>query len=292
MTIPEYPSQGDASPPATAGDGSDYPAQAGFYPEDALGSAGMFYTASPAGGGSAGSVQSAFDPTRYAPTPSASPFGAAVPFQGDGTLSPAAGFGDPQAGSHFPQSGAPSRDPFWNPSAPPVSPSPFDYQRASRYVEVEAPAPRAPQLDEARHGIGPLAAYGRAFRKFATFSGRASRGEYWWFVLTNMLISGVLWAWFAVAGGAAVMSGAQWSGQAAGPSMFDMMRGSMAAELGAARFVVIILYAWALICFVPNLSLTCRRLHDSGHSAVWIVFSALVPFLGVVLLVFLLQRSR
>ena len=46
-------------------------------------------------------------------------------------------------------------------------------------------------------GIGFVDAVKRAFAKYATFSGRASRSEYWWFFLFNMIVSLVLTIVFA-----------------------------------------------------------------------------------------------
>jgi uncharacterized membrane protein YhaH (DUF805 family) len=41
-------------------------------------------------------------------------------------------------------------------------------------------------------GSGALAGLARAFSNSANFSGRANRGEYWWFVLANIIIGIVL----------------------------------------------------------------------------------------------------
>jgi hypothetical protein len=39
----------------------------------------------------------------------------------------------------------------------------------------------SPPLAWPRYGIGFVDAIKRAYKKYATFSGRASRSEYWWF---------------------------------------------------------------------------------------------------------------
>jgi uncharacterized membrane protein YhaH (DUF805 family) len=46
-------------------------------------------------------------------------------------------------------------------------------------------------------GIGFVDAIKRAFSKYATFTGRASRSEYWWFALFNFIVSLVLSVLFA-----------------------------------------------------------------------------------------------
>ena len=51
-----------------------------------------------------------------------------------------------------------------------------------------------PPLDWPHYGIGFLPAVKRAFQKYATFSGRASRSEFWWWVLANAIVGTVLYA--------------------------------------------------------------------------------------------------
>jgi uncharacterized membrane protein YhaH (DUF805 family) len=95
-----------------------------------------------------------------------------------------------------------------------------------------------------------------AFSKYATFSGRSSRSAYWWFYLFAILV--VIAA-----------------------LIVDVAAGTNG-----------IIYALVLLgLFLPNLAVTVRRLHDSGHSGWWLLIG-LVPLIGaIVLLVFTLQRS-
>ena len=50
-----------------------------------------------------------------------------------------------------------------------------------------------PPLDWPYYGIGFGAAITRFFKKYATFTGRASRGEYWWYALFSAIITFVLY---------------------------------------------------------------------------------------------------
>ena len=93
--------------------------------------------------------------------------------------------------------------------------------------------------------------FGQAVRscysKYATFSGRAARSEYWFFVLFQGLIT--IGCWILIPFG-----------------------------LGHA-----LLWLLALANFLPAVSVTVRRLHDTDHSGWW-YWIAFVPLVGAVLL--------
>ena len=100
----------------------------------------------------------------------------------------------------------------------------------------------------------PLVGYWKrvVLEKYADFTGRARRSEYWWFTLANFVVALVLVLLVAVA---------------------DIF------------WVLYVLYALALI--VPSIAVTIRRLHDTDKSGWWILI-ALVPFVGgIILLVFM-----
>jgi uncharacterized membrane protein YhaH (DUF805 family) len=70
-------------------------------------------------------------------------------------------------------------------------------------------------------------------QKYADFSGRARRSEYWWFSLANFLASVVL-------------------------GIIDQIIGT--------RILEIVLF---VAMFVPGLAVAIRRLHDTGRSGWW-----------------------
>jgi uncharacterized membrane protein YhaH (DUF805 family) len=140
-----------------------------------------------------------------------------------------------------------------------------------------APAGGDPGLDQPWYGIGFGAAVKRAFQKYASFSGRASRGEYWWFWLFNMIIGTILQVISAAAGGV---------------SFFSATSDSGAAAAGAGAMAVIgIASLYSLAVLLPNLGVLVRRLHDTGRGGGWF-FIIFVPFVGgIILLVFLASAS-
>ncbi|GAB3470353.1 DUF805 domain-containing protein [Kineococcus endophyticus] len=116
-------------------------------------------------------------------------------------------------------------------------------------------------------------------RKYAVFSGRARRSEYWYFRLFLGLLGLVLGIVFAVVAGA--IAGA------AGASGSD----SVSAGGGIAIiFLYLLVFAVSLAVLLPSLAAEARRLHDTGKSAWWILLE-LVPFGGIVLIVFCAMDS-
>ncbi|ERN43189.1 putative membrane protein [Rubidibacter lacunae KORDI 51-2] len=105
--------------------------------------------------------------------------------------------------------------------------------------------------------------YLTALRKYAVFSGRARRKEYWYFVLFNFLIS-------------------------FGLGIIDMVLG-LAGE-GSGFGVLGAIYALAVL--VPGIAATVRRLHDTGRSGWWILIG-FIPLVGtIVLIIFLVAGSE
>ena len=87
--------------------------------------------------------------------------------------------------------------------------------------------------------------YLEVLKKYATFSGRARRREYWMYFLFNLIAIIVL--------------------------------ASSTAVLGRIGFMLYVLYALGTI--IPGLAVVVRRLQDQGKPWTWI-FIGLVPFIG------------
>jgi uncharacterized membrane protein YhaH (DUF805 family) len=101
-----------------------------------------------------------------------------------------------------------------------------------------------------------LSWYLQALKKYAVFSGRSRRMEYWYFVLFNIIVSIVLGVIDGLLGTSGLLSG-----------------------------------IYSLAVLIPTLAVTVRRLHDIDRSGWWILI-ALVPLIGViVLLVFALLEG-
>jgi uncharacterized membrane protein YhaH (DUF805 family) len=100
--------------------------------------------------------------------------------------------------------------------------------------------------------------YIQVLKKYAVFSGRARRKEYWMFFLFNIIF-------------------------AASASFLDNMIGT---TIGDSSFGVLhTLYSLTVI--VLGLAVTVRRLHDTDRSGWWI-FIVLIPLIGTVWLLILM----
>lgn len=126
-------------------------------------------------------------------------------------------------------------------------------------------------LDQPLSGATFGQAFSRFFRKYGTFSGRASRSEFWWWELASFLVYlvlGILTIVLGVATGEPSPSG-------------DGVRLGPIATVG---FVVI--GVWFVVTLIPQLAITVRRLHDVDLSG-WIILLRLVPSVGDIIVLIL-----
>ena len=99
--------------------------------------------------------------------------------------------------------------------------------------------------------------YLEVLKKYAVFSGRARRKEYWMFVLCNVIITAVLEAFHGFDGS---------------PHMIESL--------------------YSLAVLLPSIAVSVRRLHDTGRNGWWLLIG-LIPLLGaLVLLIFMIQDSK
>lgn len=129
-----------------------------------------------------------------------------------------------------------------------------------------------PPLDRPYYGAPFGIAVKRFWKKYATFSGRASRSEYWWWTLLASIISVILNIIVIALRGHAGTSGAM-----------TMTAGSVA--------VTVITWFWSLVTLVPSLALAWRRLHDTNRSGAWYLL-LLIPFVGAIILIIWLASKE
>lgn len=104
--------------------------------------------------------------------------------------------------------------------------------------------------------------YIQVLKKYAVFTGRARRKEFWMFVLFNIIISVVI-------------------------GLIERLLG-----LGSADGTGILSIIYSLGVLIPSLAVSVRRLHDTGKSGWWILIG-LIPLIGaIVLLIFFVKDSQ
>lgn len=110
--------------------------------------------------------------------------------------------------------------------------------------------------------------YLQVLRKYAVFTGRARRKEFWVFHLVNGAICLVLGGLLALSANAITSE-----------------------PVTAIRLVAGLIGLYMLAIFIPSLAVSVRRLHDINFSGWWLLI-ALVPLGGVALLIFYLLDSN
>ena len=175
-----------------------------------------------------------------------------------------------------PQWGPPNGEQPPSPQQQPYGQQPYAQQPyAQPYPQYGPPIPVGPDgtppLWAPWYGIGFLDAFTRFFKKYARFDGRASRSEYWYWVLANAIVTLVLYGGF-IAGIIA------WS---ASTQVTDEY-GYTHSEGSPPVWIFLLLGLsgiWWLGTIVPNIALGWRRVHDANLAGpLWII----ALFVGIV----------
>ena len=106
------------------------------------------------------------------------------------------------------------------------------------------------------------------FRRYAEFTGRSGRKEYWMFVLFNVIVGCVLGAVIAIAGGGSSLQGAA--------------AGNYGAIFGGLGLLMVV---WWLAVIIPSIAVGVRRLHDRDMSGWWylgFIVLSVIPLIGII----------
>lgn len=98
--------------------------------------------------------------------------------------------------------------------------------------------------------------------KYVTFSGRASRSEFWWWILALCILLFI----------AAIIDGA---------IILPMLGFDAFQEEGGQPLSVLV----SLAIFLPNITVGVRRLHDTGRIGWWLLIG-LIPVVGLLVLIY------
>lgn len=113
------------------------------------------------------------------------------------------------------------------------------------------------------------------FSNYATFRGRASRSEFWWFYLFMVIVNVILAIPYSI--------GLAQSTATVDPVTGELTSGSLS---GLAIFGLALIGIWGLVTIIPIISVSVRRLHD-GNRTGWWWWLNLLCFIGpIILLIF------
>jgi uncharacterized membrane protein YhaH (DUF805 family) len=132
----------------------------------------------------------------------------------------------------------------------------------------------AAPLSQPLYGATFGQAINRFFKKYATFTGRASLSEYWWVSLALFLVTAVL---YGLGIGIGIATGTP-----------DGAGGVTFGAVGVIFFVLLGLFSLAVV--VPGIAVTVRRLHDGNFSGAFYLLSLIG--LSIVVLILTLMPSK
>jgi len=133
-----------------------------------------------------------------------------------------------------------------------------DVERLLKRIDSEDREQSSPGIPfDSTPALGFWEWYMMPWRKFAVFSGRARRREYWTFALVHFI-----------------------------PGMI-LTLGTLAGDRGVRELCTLVSAVLVLATIVPNLAVSVRRLHDTGRSG-WFLLVGLLPFVGGIILILLM----
>ena len=110
--------------------------------------------------------------------------------------------------------------------------------------------------------MGMINAVRRAYSNYSTLQGRATRSDYWWFLLYQWLVYVVL----------------------VSVCVF-------ASDFFKSEYFFTPLILFVLLNVIPNFTILVRRLHDSSNSGYWLLLLLLPPLCFLVIFIFTLLPS-
>ena len=151
------------------------------------------------------------------------------------------------------------------PQPSPIPPAPMQPMQPVQPAPQQPLPQQAPQFQQlppapAAAPLGFLDAVKLAFSRYTDFGGRSGLREFWWFTLFSFLVMTVIMA------------------------LFNGIELTPGLKLGTMLGLL-----YSLVTLLPSVAVGVRRLRDAGHH--WAnYFWGLVPFIGVLILIYLWTR--
>ncbi len=118
----------------------------------------------------------------------------------------------------------------------------------------------------------PMNAVKSAFQNYVNFSGRAGRGDYWWYILGYLIVAVVL--------------------SIVDKLVFGVGSGSMEAGDGVSFSynAGVLTSLWIVANIIPSISAGVRRLHDGDRSGWWYLL-VMIPLVNLYILYLMIIKG-
>jgi uncharacterized membrane protein YhaH (DUF805 family) len=170
------------------------------------------------------------------------------------------------------------QQPYGQPPQQPYGGQPQPYGQQPQQPYGQPPQPYGQLADvplsQPLYGASIGQAVRRFWKKYATFTGRASRAEFWWWYLVSTLVSFVLSAINRLFAGP----------QPLPPTTQDQLSQYFSDVMAWSLRGSVLGLIWGLATLVGMLALSTRRLHDTNRSGWWYLI-ILVPVVGAIILI-------
>lgn len=152
------------------------------------------------------------------------------------------------------------------------------------HAVYDAPASESTPLNLPFYGASFGASVRRFFRKYAVFTGRASRSEFWWAMLFQCIVGTIVALLLTIVAIAVVVP------VVVGADQKDLTATMLNATVVSTLIMVVGSALITLPLLLPSIAVTVRRLHDTNRSGWWHLLS-LIPLGGYVVYVFAALES-
>ncbi|MFM7211864.1 MAG: DUF805 domain-containing protein [Actinomycetota bacterium] len=117
------------------------------------------------------------------------------------------------------------------------------------------------------------------FKNYATFQGRASRSEFWWWYLFTVIVSTILF-----------IPAMPWYNEYVNATLNQMGDATqvLPAPTGLAMAGLVLSAIFSLAILIPSIAVAARRLHDTDRSGWWLLLYFLTCCFGIGIIVLII----
>ncbi len=141
-------------------------------------------------------------------------------------------------------------------------------------------------LDQPHYGCSLTEAFTRFWKKYGTFKGRASRSEFWWWILCAILIAIAINIVFGMLKAVFPGSNSGIMHMTFSTDATSIYTSGNSSNSAIATLQSIVTLMWWIATIVPTIALSVRRLHDINKPGWWLaIYYVAQALLAVVMIV-------